>query len=80
MAEPRFRKNDLVDVVLRQAVVREVHADGRLSLIHSDEEFDAFSPDAKDVEVTVVGHITFDPPEPDPMAGVRFVLHSREAE
>lgn len=63
MTEPRFRKYDLVDIVLRRAVVREVHDNGRLSLVHSDEEFESFDPDAVDVEIDVVGHITVGPLE-----------------
>ena len=54
--EPHFRKGDVVDIVFRRAIVRDVHDRGTLSVVHSDEELDHFKPDAVDVEVTVVGY------------------------
>jgi hypothetical protein len=55
--EPRFQAGDLVDIVLRRVVVREVHDRGTLSIIHSDVELHSFDPGAADVEVIRVGHL-----------------------
>lgn len=51
----RLRRGDLVDIVLRRAVVRAVNTDGTVAVIHTDEQLDYFDPAADDVEVSVVG-------------------------
>lgn len=62
-ARPKFRKGDIVDIVMRKAVVTYVYDSGHLEITHSDQEMSSFKPDALDVETTIVGH---EEPSEDP--------------
>lgn len=57
---PKFQQGDVVDIVFRRAVVDEVHKDGRLRILHTDQEFPGFDVNAIDVEVAVVGYVERD--------------------
>lgn len=55
--QPKYRQGDVVDIVFRRAIVREVHDHhDTLEIVHSDQEMPRFDPNAVDVEVTIVGH------------------------
>lgn len=51
-----FREGDVIDIVFRRAVVLGVYDNGRMHVMHSNEEMRHFDPHAADVEVTVVDY------------------------